>query len=480
VKKRYRTKIVTKVLPSFLLGVLLLTTTLAHTPTLAQLCDYNPQGLGATTLEEVLALPDEEIDLATAIMILHREWDPSFDATGSLEEIERMAVELEMQISSEDNPERVVSLINQYLFEESTYSATDPGLMKDLELSALPYVIENRKGTCLGLSLIYLALAERLGLPFYGVAAPGHIFVRYDDGRRRINIETTDKGKRNEDSDYENDFMLHPTYTDHNFYLRNLLKREVIGFFANSLGIAYHKKGMYDEAIVEYERALEINPNHALVYHNLGSSYGMKGMYDEAIGEYKKGIELNPNSTEAHNNLGAAYFNKGMYDDAIAECKKALEINPNDAEAHNNLGVAYDEKGMCDEAIAEYKKALEINPNDAEAHNNLGVAYEEKGLYDEAIVEYEKAIEISPDHADAHYNLGSSYGMKEMHDEAIAEFKKAVEINPNDADAHNNLAVVYYAKGEHSLAIEHCDKVIELGYRVHPEFLEALEPYREK
>ena len=67
-----------------------------------------------------------------------------------------------------------------------------------------------------------------------------------------------------------------------------------------------------------------------------------------------------------------------------------------------------------------------------------------------------------------------------MYDEAIAEYKKGLEINPSYAKVHNNLAVVYYAKGEHSLAIEHCDKAIEFGYRVHPQFLEALEPYREK
>ncbi len=75
-KKRYKTKIAVEVLGNLLLGVVLLTTILVYTPALAQLSNYNPQGLKAYTLEEVLALRDEEIDLATAIMILYREWDP--------------------------------------------------------------------------------------------------------------------------------------------------------------------------------------------------------------------------------------------------------------------------------------------------------------------------------------------------------------------------------------------------------------------
>ena len=482
-KKKCKTRVMVEVLGSLLLGVVLLTTVLAYAPALAELSNYNPEGLKATTLEEVLALPDEEIDLATAIMILYKEWDASFDATESLEEIDRMALELDIRISREDNPERIVSLINQYLFQENTYSSLDPAdprYMKTLEGSALPRVIENKKGDCLGLSLLYLALAERLGLPLYGVAAPGHIFVRYDDGETRINIETTDKGRESEDSYYEKKYMLHPTYRNHNFYLRNLFKGEVIGAFISNFGVAYHGKGMYDKAIAELKEALEINPNDAKAHYNLGVAYDTKGMYDEAMAEYRKVIEINPNDADAHCNLGTAYGTKGMYDKAVVEFKRATKINPNDAKAHHNLGVAYDMEGMDDEAIAEYKKALEINPDYAETHCSLGVAYYEKGMYDEAIAEFKKALEINPNYFEAHYGLGVAHYEKGVYDRAIAEFKRAIKINPSYAKTHYNLAVAYYYEGEYSLAIEHCDRAIELGNRVHPGFFEALKPYREK
>jgi len=376
-KKKCKAKVVARALGSLLVGTILLTTIMAHTPALAQLSNYNPQGLEATTLEEVLALPDEEIDLATAIMILYKEWDASFDVAGSLEEIDRMALELEARISPGDSPEKAVSLINQYLFEGSAYSGLAyPGYMRKLEDSALPSVIENKKGNCLGLSLLYLALAERLGLPFYGVAVPEHIFVRYDDGRKRINIETTSEGRKYRDSTYEIAHMLHPTYRDYNFYLRNLFKREMIGVFLSNFGIAYYRKGMYHEAIAAYQKASDISPNHAEVYGNLGVVYGTVGMYDEAIVMFKKALIFNPNAAGVHYDLGIAYYIKGMYD------------------------------------------------------------------------------------------------------EAIAEYKRAVVFNPNDTEAHYGLSLAYYAEGEYSLAIEHCDRAIELGYRVHPEFLEALKPYR--
>lgn len=159
-------------------------------------------------------------------------------------------------------------------------------------------------------------------------------------------------------------------------------------------GISYAYKRVYDEAIAEYKRAIEISPDYAGAHSILGAAYLYKQMYDEAITEYKKAIEINPQYTEAYNNLGLAYVNKEMFDEAIAEWKKAIEINPNYAWVHNNLGVAYDIKGMHDEAIAEHKEALKINPDYAEAHNNLAVSYYHKGEYSLAIKHCDIAIEL--------------------------------------------------------------------------------------
>lgn len=294
-KKKCRGKVTAKVLGSLLVGLIVLTMSIAHTPALAGLSNYNPQGLKATTLEEVLVLPDEEIDLATAILILSEEWDASFDMKESLEEINRMALEIGLLISTEDDPERIISLINHYLFDNKGYDYVAGSSRSALTLGegkVLSQVIKNRKGDCVGLSLLYLTLAERLELPFYGVVLPDHFFVRYDDGQKRINVETTDKGWRPEDTVYEKEYMLHPTYRKYNFYLRNLSKKEMIGVFLCNIGITYAGKGMYDEAIAQWKAALSIDPNFAQAHMGLAIIHFYEGQYGLAIKHYDTAMEL--------------------------------------------------------------------------------------------------------------------------------------------------------------------------------------------
>jgi len=85
-------------------------------------------------------------------------------------------------------------------------------------------------------------------------------------------------------------------------------------------------KGMLDKATTEYERALEINPNHAMAHNNLGCIYLMKGVLDKATTEYERALEINPNYAVAHNNLAIAHYNRGEYSLAIIQCDRAVEL----------------------------------------------------------------------------------------------------------------------------------------------------------
>ena len=126
-----------------------------------------------------------------------------------------------------------------------------------------------------------------------------------------------------------------------------------------------------DEAIAQYQSALQIKPNYAEASYNLGNALLQKGSVDEAIAQYQTALQIKPDFAGAHINLGIALFQKGSVDEAIAQYQTALQIKPDFAEARNNLGNALLQKGSVDEAITQYKKALQINHDYAEAMNNL-------------------------------------------------------------------------------------------------------------
>ncbi len=231
----------------------------------------------------------------------------------------------------------------------------------------------------------------------------------------------------------------------------------------NNLGNALFQKGNVDEALVHYQKALEINPDYAEAHVNLGNALLQKGNVDEAIVHYQKALQIEPDYAKAHVNLGSVLFQKGDVDEAIAHFQKALQINPDNAVTCVDLGYALLQKGNVDEAIAQYQTALQINPDYAKAHNNLGNALLQKGDLDEAIVHYQKALQINPDYATARNNLGTALLQKGNVDEAIIHYQKALQINPDDAGAYNNLGNALFQKGNVDEAIVHFQKALQIN-----------------
>ena len=135
------------------------------------------------------------------------------------------------------------------------------------------------------------------------------------------------------------------------------------------LGVVYHQQGLFDAAIVEYQKAIRLNLNNVEAYNNLGLIYIKQGKLDLAIAEFKRAIEIKLDYAEAHYNLGTIYLEQGKREEAVAALKKTIAIDPNDADAHNNLGFAYAKEGRLSEAMLAFQKAIQINPN----HPNLTI-----------------------------------------------------------------------------------------------------------
>ena len=212
-----------------------------------------------------------------------------------------------------------------------------------------------------------------------------------------------------------------------------------------------------------WNHTLASTSDNAVAHYNLGNVLLQKGRVNEAITQYQKALQIKPDKEEACNNLGNALLQKGNVDEAITHYQKVLQINPEFAEAHYNLGNALLQKGSVDEAIAHFQKALQINPDYADAHNNLGYALLQKGSVDEAIAHFQKALQINPDYADAHNNLGNILLEKGSVNEAIVHFQKVLEIKPDYLEVQINLAWVLATSPQASL--RNGNKAVELAQR---------------
>ena len=128
-------------------------------------------------------------------------------------------------------------------------------------------------------------------------------------------------------------------------------------------GVALLQMEKSDEAIVHFQKALEVRPDDAKCHNDLGNALMRKGRTDEAMIQYQKALAIQPDFDLALFNYGCALLQKGESDRAIAHFQKALAIQPDFAEAHITLAGALLQKGQVREVLAHSRTALKLQPD---------------------------------------------------------------------------------------------------------------------
>ncbi len=124
-----------------------------------------------------------------------------------------------------------------------------------------------------------------------------------------------------------------------------------------------------------------------------------EGRVDDAIVQYQTALELSPRNPDILDNLGFAFFKKGWIGKAIEQYRVALALNPRHADARANLGLALSKLGRTEEAMEQYRLAIASDPTFADAHDYFGAAYQRIGEADWAVKEYESAVTLDPSNA---------------------------------------------------------------------------------
>lgn len=206
-----------------------------------------------------------------------------------------------------------------------------------------------------------------------------------------------------------------------------------------NLGSVLLRKRQPGAAIVEFQKALQINRDYGDADVDTGSALMLMGETSQAISYFQKALQIKPNFAEAWSNLGSALVKTGEVDEAIQCYQKAVAIEPGSADMHYNLGRAFAKKGNWAEAISCYQAAIRIQPSDAKVHNNLGVALIEIGKTNEALEQIREALMFNPNYPEAHYNLGCVLAHLGQKEEAGTQLTEALRLKPDYPEAEKQL-----------------------------------------
>jgi tetratricopeptide (TPR) repeat protein len=137
------------------------------------------------------------------------------------------------------------------------------------------------------------------------------------------------------------------------------------------VGVELLALGRLDEAAVELEEALEVQPDLDWARFHLGMVRWRQGRHEEAADCFRRYLFRNPDSVEGHNNLGLMLMETGRLAEAVQAFETALRAEPDNVPVLNNLGAAHFRMGRVDLARRRWARALEIDPGNEIARENL-------------------------------------------------------------------------------------------------------------
>lgn len=228
-----------------------------------------------------------------------------------------------------------VQALNRLIFEDlaiqSSSDLHDPGNL------LVSRILERRQGYCVGIAALYLVLAEHFDLPIFAVDTPSHVFLRFDDGVTRINIETMDRGAERSDEDYTLGQSIPEASIRRGVFMRPLTTDEFLARVHNNLGVIFSERKDYPKAAREYRTAIGLDSSLPAAYYNLANDLLGQGDWQASVRQFSKSLKLYPTDVWALNNRGLAYVKLGGIEKARRDFEAALGIDPGFEQARTNL-----------------------------------------------------------------------------------------------------------------------------------------------
>ena len=197
------------------------------------------------------------------------------------------------------------------------------------------------------------------------------------------------------------------------------------------------------KAIVLYQQAIAVQPDHALAHIGLANAYIRLGhtlalppekAFPAAKAAALKALEINDNNGEAHAALGQVKFlHDWDFSGAEKEFQRAVALSPSSERAQNAYASFLNAMGRPNEAVAHVRVILQINPVSLWAIEGLSAQLYWARRYDEAVEQARKSVEMDPNRVNGYLWLGLALEQKHDFPESIARLEKAAELSHDKA-----------------------------------------------
>lgn len=194
--------------------------------------------------------------------------------------------------------------------------------------------------------------------------------------------------------------------------------------------------------------ARRIDPSDAGAYNNLGVLYFRKGLTDEAIVAFSRALALDERMRVARRNLEIAYGDTGLVERRLQALEERLRADPSDLEALVQSAIAEKTAGRLDRAQELLQRAVSLDADSSVIHFLLAETLYNRGLSEQAMRSVRRSIELNPENPDAHYLLGFLLGDLGRAEDAAQANRRAVMLNPTLVRAQANLSLERYRAAE--------------------------------
>uniref|UniRef100_UPI0039C69EF4 tetratricopeptide repeat protein n=1 Tax=Nostoc sp. CCY0012 TaxID=1056123 RepID=UPI0039C69EF4 len=227
-------------------------------------------------------------------------------------------------------------------------------------------------------------------------------------------------------------------------------------------GVTYHLMERYPEALQDFDRAIQLDPNDKLAIALRGETYHLMERYTEALPDFDRAIQLDPNNQWAIARRGETYRRMERYTEALPDFDCAIQLDPNDKRAIANRGVTYHLMERYTEALPDFDRAIELDPKYDWAITLRGETYCLMERYAEALPDFDRAIQLNPNDQWAISRRGGIYRLMERYTEALQDFDRAIQLDPNDKLASAGRGLTHILMERYTEALPNFDRAIEL------------------